>query len=287
MQLPPARCPVTGEWSPLRSVKINRFEGFKACSHHLLPLTCTQAHPAKAPMPSAALEMDSEMLQGPCEAVTYTRTASPRIWAETLKATPWCKLWAKAGWTKGSEKLGKHRGDFFGSQNYCLHQQQPLGFYLSWAAGVTWEPTGFLTFQRLWKSSLPSAGRELKAGGMARSQCPARAKGLRQNRAAHPNSSLPRSVTNLALVSVWPLPRHSRQRLCWRHIHRHPLLDAVQPFATRSAAHVRLAEQLARPSKELDPRTDSEGNNSERNTRVFFSGIQFLVQCVAYIDVPA
>lgn len=48
-QLPPVRCPVMGEWLPLRSVKINRFEAFKACSQHLLPLTCKQARPANAP----------------------------------------------------------------------------------------------------------------------------------------------------------------------------------------------------------------------------------------------
>lgn len=100
-QLPPARCPVTGERSPLRSVKINRFEAFKACFQHLLPLTYTQARPANAPTHNTALGMDTEMFEGSREAVTYTRTALPRIQAEPLKATLRCKEQAK-----GSQKLG-------------------------------------------------------------------------------------------------------------------------------------------------------------------------------------
>lgn len=80
---------------------------------HLLPLTCTQACPANAPAHSTALWMDTEMFEGPCEAVTCTRTALPRIWAEPLKATPGARSEPRGVRTEGEPKAGQHRDHFF------------------------------------------------------------------------------------------------------------------------------------------------------------------------------
>ena len=70
---PSSALPCHGRAIASQSVKINRFEAFKACSQHLLPLPCTQAHPANAPAHGPALGMETEMFEGPHEAVTPER----------------------------------------------------------------------------------------------------------------------------------------------------------------------------------------------------------------------
>lgn len=95
------------------------------------------------------------------------------------------------GQTKGSQKLGSTEVISFDAEIAacisCSHWDiMSAGLLQSLSS-----PQGFLIFWRFWKSRLPSAGQELKAGGMAGSQCPAQPRGLRGNGTTHPNSSFP------------------------------------------------------------------------------------------------
>lgn len=195
---------------------------------HLLPLTCTQACPANAPAHSTALWMDTEMFEGPCEAVTCTRTALPRIWAEPLKATPRCKEWAKGGANWGRAKSWAAQGQFLLMPKLVPPSAAVAGILSQLGCRSHLGAHGdFSSFRGL---------EELKAGGMAGSQCPAQPRGLRGTEKLTPIPLSPNTVP------TWALSRRSRaggaQRLCWKHIHRHPqVLWCSSALCNRQCLH--------------------------------------------------
>lgn len=247
---------------------------------HLLPLTCTQACPANAPAHSTALWMDTEMFEEPREAVTCTRTALPRIWAEPLKATPWCKERAKGVRTKGEPKAGQHQGQFLLMPKLLPPSAAVAGIFSQLDCRSHLGPHGDF-------SSFRGSGRaEGRRHGWTTVPCTAQ--GTEGNRAAHPNSSFPHTV------STWALPGCSRaggaRRLCWKHIRRHPqVLWCSSALCNRQRLHWVGTGAWKLPSEESNQRTHPIGNNLVGEIQVFFfwNQVPGWVYYVAYTDVTA
>lgn len=147
-----------------------------------------------------------------------------------------------------------------------------LGFYLSWAAGVTWEPTGI--------SHPLEALEELKAGGMAGSQCPAQSRGLRGTE----------TLTSIPLSPTLFLPgpclgaagqEQLRGSAGCTSTGTLKFFDAVQHFKTGNA-YVGSAQELAWPSEESNQRTHPDGNNLVGEIQVLFSGIKSLAEFIMW-----
>lgn len=121
---------------------------------------------------------------------------------------------------------------------------------------------------------------ELKAGGMAGSQCPAQPRGLRRTEKLTP---IPLSPT---LFLPGPCPSAAGQEELRGSAGSTStgtlrFFDAVRHFATGSA-YIGLAQELAWPSEESNQRTHPDGNNLVGEIQVFFSGIKSLAEFIMW-----